>query len=152
MNAMIKPYSHWQKSDIAAAFEKAVENGLTTDLDIRLFQKIPCQKVKSLCLIKAAGDGMYKIDFGKLTKLTPDDITVLTGELHPVKEVWRCSFVESIIINQTVRAKRLTEVGIVHGKWFYRKNGKRKLVTSKTFKFIEKIGKEENHEQNNKRS
>ena len=150
-----KPLSKWKKSDIVEAVESyRQENELLFSME--LFKKIPLPVMKEKFLYKKSyhhtsshynRTDFYTIDDVELDELSDDRIESIIcegknaskAENIPTEETWECTFLEWSGTRKHPKATEITEVGVIRGDWFYRKDGSKKKTTANGFRRIKRI-------------
>lgn len=146
-----KPLSKWTKKDIFKAIE---EDEIELNCSVKKLKKLPLKILKKICLYKSSwhhtsckynATDFYSLDIDRIEILKDAEIDGLLAEYKSDKkgetteEKWECSFLEWSGSRNHPKAKEITEVGIIRGSWFYRKDGSKKKTTAKGFKFLKKI-------------
>lgn len=151
-----KPLSKWTKADII----EAIENQAELKCRIEKLKKVPASSLKNVCLKCSSWHhtsnhynktDFYTLDVERVENLTDEDLDVTIEnykldkkektEVKPTEEEWECSFLEWSGSRRHPKATEVTEIGIIKGEWFYRKNGSKKSVNSRGFRMIKKVEK-----------
>lgn len=151
-----KPLSKWTKAAILAALKEARGEEF-----VNAAKGYPLAALKKVCLEWASwhhtSKHFNKTDFYQFRNelkycVEYDDINVFIEELNcsllhvsePADvECWEVEYDEWIGSRNHGRFKTCSDVGVIKGKWFIGKTGKRKLATGKHFRKIKYLGKYE---------
>lgn len=153
-----KPLSKWTKAAILAALKEARGEEYAN-----VAKGYPLAALKKVCLEWASwhhtSKHFNKTDFYQFRDelencVEYDDINVFIEELndsvfsvdtHAVVERWEVEYDEWVSgkYRNYGRFKTYSDVGVIKGKWFVGKNGKKKLATGKHFRKIKYLGKYE---------
>ena len=138
-----RPISKWTKKDIFEVIKKCKLKCSIEQLNklSLLILRRKFLKWKRTCFINGRTVDFYIVDTQAISNVTDNDIAMWlnsTKEAHikPVEEVWECSFIEWIGPHYALTAKRVKEVGVIRGIWFYRSNGTKKKITSNGFEML----------------
>lgn len=152
-----KPISKWTKREILSMI-KSLMNENECNFLYDEIKKMPLNLMKKELLIRTSWHhtsnhynetDFYSLDEDYILELTDEDIknkikdnkefNKIVKEKNEKEEQWKCTFLEWSGTRRHPKATEITEIGVVKGIWFYRKNGSKKKTTANGFKFIEKL-------------
>lgn len=146
-----KPFSKWTKADIVREIRNSE---LEFNFSMEKIKKVPVKVLRDRCLMKTSWHhtssyynttDFYSVDLDFLTEVDDEKIDEWIEIYNENKneeikeEKWECEFLEWSGTRKHPKATEITEIGIVKGDWFYRKNGTKKKTTANGFRFIKKI-------------
>ena len=151
-DAGTKPYSKWKKKDILQLIDENVIQRNCSDLSLIDFASIPEKTLKDMVLTVycSAGTGKYHaetlfygFDAVKASLITLEDIASVRNTASKVDEKEmipaRCRYLVWSGIGSTSVATEVIETGYIKGNWFFTDSGKKKKISAKGFRILQKL-------------
>lgn len=146
-----KPLSRWTKKEIIDKIEDA-EINLNCSIDN--LKKVPAKVLKEICLSYSSWHhtsnhfnrtDFYSVDYEKIAEITNAQLDQCIADYKKEskevsEEKWECTFLEWSGSRKHPKATEVTEIGIIKGNYFYRKDGTKKKTTANGFQYIKRIG------------
>lgn len=159
-NAGEMPLSKWTKKKflelLPTIIQEGIDDGYPVDEDVVMkLSKVKWSVLKEEFLFCSSyhhtssyynATDFYDVASDKIYELKDKDIDELMQKKEsrckkdPAKEEhWECKFLVWSGTKSHPKAKEVTEVGVIRGNWFYRKDGSKKSITANGFEKIRKI-------------
>lgn len=150
-----KPLSKWTKAEIMEVIEQKKD---VLNCSLEVIKKLPVKELKCIALYKSSWHhtskhfnktDFYAVDMDMLARYTDKELLDIIAKKknekknqvveEPVEEMWECTFLEWGGTRKHPKATEYTEVGMIKGNWFYRKDGSKKSIKANGFQMNQKV-------------